>query len=317
MIVVQPSYRIFTLPVVEKGYVTGGQDGATALNNIGSILFATDTVSSVAAVLSVARWDAAGVNSTTAGYTAGGRPTNTDRIVLIDGLTFATETTTLPSAALSVARSGLAGTNSTTRGYFAGGSPAGAINTPVTEIDGVQFSSDTAINPTSTLSIGRYNVAGMNSFAKGFYAGGSDATTYSSVIDILVFSTEAATAAAASLTPARLGAAGVNSSVRGYFGGGYGTVIGHPATFASIDSIHFDTEAFVNTSATLATARYVAAGVNSLIVGYFVGGYDIAVSSVVTEIDGILFSTEASYNPSATISPGRQGSSGFQSGGIL
>ena len=62
---------------------------------------------------------------------------------------------------LKVARERLAGVNSSTRGYFGGG---GGFSIPITtEIDGIQFDTENAIDPAAALSVARSFLAGVQS----------------------------------------------------------------------------------------------------------------------------------------------------------
>jgi hypothetical protein len=58
-----------------------------------------------------------------------------------------------------VARYGAAGVSSSLKGYALGGFATANVN----EIDGIQFSDESAINPAATLSVARYLVCGVHS----------------------------------------------------------------------------------------------------------------------------------------------------------
>jgi hypothetical protein len=49
--------------------------------------------------------------------------------------------------------------NSSTRGYFGGGETSGALS----EIDGIQFDTEAAINPAASLVASRYLLTGVQS----------------------------------------------------------------------------------------------------------------------------------------------------------
>lgn len=78
---------------------------------------------------------------------------------------------------------------------------------------------------------------------------------------------------------------------RGYHGGGNTGI-------NEIDGIDFGTEATVNPTAALATARYGATGMHSANIGYFHAGW--SGPSSLTEIDGIRFSDQTAINPAAS-----------------
>ena len=194
------------------------------------------------------------------------------------------------------------GTLFSTRGYFGGGWIIGSI---IAEIDGIQFSDESAINPTATLSAARWGLAGINSYVRGYFGGGYDPAT--AEIDGIQFSDESAINPAATLSVARWNLSGVNSCIRGYFGGGT-----TGSSSAEIDGIQFSDESAINPAATLSVARYYVSGVNSYVRGYFAGG-----DGPTAEIDGIQFSDESAINPVATLSVARSGVGSIQSGGIL
>ncbi len=186
-------------------------------------------------------------------------------------------------------------------GYFGGGTGRGSV------IDGIQFSSETAINPAATLSTERSMIASANSSTKGYFAGGTDGTA-SNIIDSLKFDNEVVTTPVATLSVARSGVSGVNSTTRGYFTGGWNS-----STFYSneIDGIQFSNETAINPTATLSLARATNAAVNSSTRGYFAGGF--VSPDCKDNIDGIIFATETAINPAATLSVEKLGSSATNS----
>jgi hypothetical protein len=154
-------------------------------------------------------------------------------------------------AEIQVVDSDFAGTPG--KGYFAGG----FASTYSAEIDGIQFSDESAINPAAALATARQQLASANSTAKGYFGGGIISIA-SDEIDGIQFSDESAINPAATLAVARNGLAGVSSTVAGYFGGGT-----TGSNSDEIDGIQFSDEAAVNPSATLATARESLAGTQS------------------------------------------------------
>jgi hypothetical protein len=204
-------------------------------------------------------------------------------------LTFSNEAWSSIGAVLAVARSGLTGVNSTTRGYYGGGDVS-------TEIDGIEFSNETAINPAATLAQSR-NPEGTQSTTRGYFVGGSVPfpTNQTNEIDGIEFSNETAINPAAALTQARSAFASVNSSTRGYFGGG--SRPGPPFVSNEISGLIFSNETATSPAATLVVARLNLTGVNSTTRGYFCGG----TPGTRTEIDGIEFSNETAINPAAAL----------------
>ena len=93
------------------------------------------------------------------------------------------------------------------KGYFGGGFTTAATS----EIDGIEFATQTAVNPTITLSIARSNLAGVNSTIKGYYAGGNVSTVNYTEIDGILFSNETAINPSATLAVTRRRLSGVQS----------------------------------------------------------------------------------------------------------
>jgi hypothetical protein len=191
-------------------------------------------------------------------------------------------------------------------GYFGGGNLTGS-SPYSSEIDGIQFNTEAAINPSAALSVARFSLCGVNSSTRGYFGGGGT-PSFSFEIDGIQFNTEAAINPSAALSVDRSELAGVNSSIKGYFGGGRGTII----YSSEIDGIQFDTEAAINPSAALSVARNSLAGINSNTRGYF-GGGTISGNTTTAEIDGIQFDTEAAINPSAALSVARNSLAGINS----
>jgi hypothetical protein len=293
-----------------KGYFGGGYFGSP-INEIDGINFTTEAAVNPSATLSVARGQLGGVSGTAKGYFGGGFTSSASNE--IEGIDFVTEVAVNPSATLSVARdyitgvsyipaTGGSGGSSGTggKGYFGGGFTSSSSN----EIDGIDFVTEVAINPSATLSINTQGLAGVNSSSKGYFGGGYTSTS-TNKIESFTFSSEIVGSLSATLSAARFYLAGVSGSTKGYFGGG--VISGYSN---EIDGIDFVTEAAVNPSATLSVARSGQAGVASSTKGYFGGGYTGSYSSV---IDGINFTTEAAFATGATLSVSRYNSAGVSS----
>jgi len=188
-----------------------------------------------------------------------------------------------------------------TAGYWGGGYDDTAN---VSTIDGINFTTEAAINPAAVLSVARHSLAGASSSNKGYFAGGV-LSTYSAVMGGIQFSDESAVNPAATLSVARQRHAAVSSPDKGYWGGGT-----DGASSSTIDGINFTTEAAINPTAALSVARNGLAGVSSPDKGYFGGGNDGTGSST---IDGINFTTEAAINPAAALSVARYNLAGVSS----
>lgn len=277
--------------------------------DIFKLLFDTETVSLVAAQLSLGRSSGAGVNSLLRGYFCGGyqsaTPHNVNRI---DGIQFDTEAALLPACTLSVPRYSAYGLNSDVRGYFC----EGYSTTTVNEIDGMIFSTETAINPAATMYTNCHAADGVSSAATGYGGGGygynDPATLSTGIIRGFRFATEASFLPSSSLSLARYAISSFNSDIKGYWAGGTST--GWYSRY--VDSMRFDTEVQASLGAALQVARAKAGGSNSDTKGYQTGG-----CSVVSQADILSFSTETTGLTSASLSYTSGGSAGVQSGGYL
>ena len=252
-----------------RGYGGGGPPGPGQAGNaeIDGLDFATETAINPAAVLSYARSSAKGYNSTTRGFFVGSsnpnnRPsTQRDTRGVIDGMTFATETCAVIAATMVQARITGDTVCSSTRGYYGGGigGPGSVLNLGPTygsQIDGLNFATETAIDPAASLAQARRNIAGgTNSSTRGYFHGGriysgSLANPFVNVsqIDGLNFATETAIDPAAAMVSIRYTAGGFNSSTKGYIGGGN-------TLETQIDGIDFATETTIDPAAALVQGR--------------------------------------------------------------
>ena len=227
------------------------------------------------------------------GYVAGGMLTSTSTTASIQSLTFDTESVSALSATLATARGYLSGANSSTRGYFTSGLSGGGSG--LSEVDGIIFATEAAINPSSVAGA-LWTTTAVNSTTNGYFAGGTNngSTAVSSIVR-LQFNDETTSTIAATMSVARYGAGGVSSSTRGYFLSGFG-----PNFNTEIDGIRFDTEAAINPTATVAISRLAPAAFNSLTRGYIAGGY-WGPGDTLKDIDGIRFDTEAAINPTSSL----------------
>ncbi len=182
----------------------------------------------------------------------------------------------------------------TGRGYFGGGSNG----TSLVDIEGIDFSDSTSINPTAALSIARHILTGVSSNNRGYFCSGS-------IIDGIQFNNETAFNLAVSLTVSRTQLSSVQSATRGYCGGGIGD-----SYSVEIDGIQFSDETIINPTLSLSLARYDFAGVSSSAKGYFSGGRGS--SSLYNRIDGINFADETAI-PLMTLITARRSHAGVQS----
>lgn len=142
-----------------RGYFGGGYATST-INEVDGLRFDTGAAINPSATVG-ALYYVSGLNSSTTGYFGGGEgSTTTPSSNGIISLTFTTETTTVLGVGLTMGRHGAAGVNSATTGYFCGGSynwyegvswSPTWYDTSVSEIDGIQFSTNTITNPAASL----------------------------------------------------------------------------------------------------------------------------------------------------------------------
>jgi hypothetical protein len=160
--------------------------------------------------------DATLVSTTNNSYIAGGYNSAGTVIGTIQSYHYYDELIATIGATLSVSRRYLAGVsspvNSPGKGYFCGG--VNSSSTFQSEIDGINYATDAAVNPSATLSVARESLAGVNSSTRGYLAGGNSSGGVSSEIDGIQFSDETAINPSATLSVARTSLAGVQSGAR-------------------------------------------------------------------------------------------------------
>jgi len=182
------------------------------------------------------------------------------------------------------------------KGYWGGG--WNGFNTK-NVIQGIDFLTETTVNPAATLSFGRNDLTGSSSGVKGYFAGGFTGVFIpTNRIDGMIFGTDAAFNPAATLATARYVSAGVSSYLtgKGYFAGGN---VNFANDTNQIDGIQYSNDAAINPAAVVSPARGWLIGVNSELNGYFAGG---KTNVPISGIDGLRFSDETAINPSATLS---------------
>ena len=142
------------------GYTGPGYtgSGATYTNTINKLLFSNDTISTLAATLTVDGTDVmTAANSGTAGYWAGGATNSGSTLVnSIDKLLFSNDSkSTLAATLTAVIYSGAGAARVGTAAYFAGGT------SPLTNrVDKIAFSGDTKSTLSATLASARQNMGG-------------------------------------------------------------------------------------------------------------------------------------------------------------
>lgn len=236
-----------------RGYFLGGLASGTFSAEIDGLQFSSVTAINPAATLPAVVWEPLSVFSTTKGYSGGGYNSSYVALSSIVGFVFSSETASTLSAVLVLARATGVGLSGSTSGYFCGGSGFSS------EIDGINFSTDTAINPAATIANSNNTLyaGSLSGSAKGYIGGGGG--TGSNSISGFVFATETATTQSAVLATVRRLLSGVASTSKGYFAGGL--LSDSITTSSEIDGIVFSGETAINPASALATARELLSGV--------------------------------------------------------
>lgn len=296
--------------VVQKGYA--GYGTITALR------FDRETVYNLTATFGSGT-ENAGCNSSTKAYYGGGNAGSYNRIY--DLIFSAKETSSLLSATLNVGRVALGAVNSTTKGYWMGGFEPGP-STGSTEIDGIQFSNDTAVNPAAAMSQAVYrNTATLCSSTKGYSCNGVVAgPSNSKLVNYLTFSSETLTNLGSAMTASASVGAGVNSSTVGYVAYGWisttDPLTSNPNSSNRIEKVTFSTDTFALFGSTLSNGRMNLAGFNNNLRGYFTGGQTQFLSGGTTNVDKIVFASEAVSLVSTALWSNNY-TTGTQNGGFL
>lgn len=290
--------------IVQKGYWGGGWDGFVLKNSIQGIDYLTETTVNPAATLSINRLDMGSSSSSAKGYFGGGSFADLNGHTNIDGMVFKTEAAFNPSATLATARWALAGVSSplTGKGYFAGGIIG--FSATSTQIDGIQYSNDAAINPAAALSQPRFELASVNSELNGYFAGGKDGGPLSE-IDGFKFSNETAINPSATLSSPTVALAGCSSPTRGYWAGGATNIFAVGAVFHNkYDGIIFATEVATTPGLVLTRLKMLLTGVSGIRKGYWGGGQNKSGSIYHDDIDSFVYSSEIAENISASLPNG-------------
>ena len=240
-----------------KGYWGGGSNGTfdSVMSEIDGINFGNDSAINPAVALSVSRSSIAGVNSPSNGYFAGGSRALVTFSAAIEKFIFSNESISTLATTMVVARAWATGLNSPSYGYFYGSGTVAA------EIDGINFSNDTSINPASTSSV--IYAGSVNSPTAGYLLGGSTSIVLATIFKF-TFSTETSSTLSATLSTAMFNQGsdnGVTSLSKGYVGGGQTYLTG--GYTAAIQGFIFASETSTTTSALLSLARTQGSGVSS------------------------------------------------------
>jgi len=227
------------------GYATGGVEGtappvSTAYrNHIQKFSFSTEADATDVADLTRAAVCASSQNSTTNGYTSGGKfgpsspsdPTPlTSCTNIIDKFPFSSDSNATDVGDLAASLGHLAGQSSSSNGYTTGGysDPSNVVDYTSNRIQKFPFSSDTNATDVADLTQARIGVTGSSSDASGYSAGGMvvspppTGANYN-IIDKFPFSSDTNATDVGDLTVAREqegGGTGISSTSSGYMAGG-------------------------------------------------------------------------------------------------
>lgn len=244
-------------------YVLGGET-PEGIKHCYVLNFATETTIKLIDILSKVASGAGGANSKDKVYSMGGINVTDAYLNIIQGILFSSRTYSAISAVLAVARRTVASVNSELLALVGGGYNGSRLR----EIDGIQFSDETAINPSAILAeIERTDLSGHNSNLKGFFNGGGSNSGFTSSVDSIVFSTLVSENPSASLVTARTSMASFNSKEKGLNAGGYVT-----SPVSEIDGLDYATETTINPTQNLSYLTAWGTGGNSKEDGYICFG---------------------------------------------
>lgn len=188
------------------------------------------------------------------------------------------------------------------RGYYAGGYNSGASS----EIDGVEYYNDTAVNPTASLSLSRSAPVTSAASSKGYISSGSSSTR----VDKFDFSTEGCSQSSYSLSVSKDSGGAGNSSTKGYVIGG--TISGDVT--AAIEAILYSNDTVSTISSSLQQkVGYQPAYASSNTIAYVSGG---AINTSVTNtnlIQKLMYSSETTGYASSNLSVAKRGLGGGNS----
>jgi hypothetical protein len=246
------------------GYVFGGKNGdGTTINSMEKITYATDTVASIADVLSTVRNNQGGQtlsDGSTYGYTSGGRSAG-PAVATCDRTTYADDTTAAHTDGdLSEIKQECGSISAdTVNGYITGGNPqSGALGWKMA------FSTGTMAANTDCELQGdnRQQHAGLSDQStNGYWCGGNTGGGVADTSERIVFSTDTtSTTTDAGLSNARGLVMGMSSTDgAGYIAGGWWNPDGW-ARLSTTDKLTYSTETFaLATDAEMSSARYYVA----------------------------------------------------------
>jgi hypothetical protein len=298
------------------GFVAGGlaSNGSSRLATISKVTFSNDSISTLGAGLSEARYTlTAHSNSGTAGYICGGYGSNHTSI--INKLTYSADSVSTLSPGLSAVSSESAGfANSGSHGYVVGGINQ-SFNNWGNRIERTSYSDDTTsgINMSSG-SFGRELSGASNNGVAGYAFGGFENPSGSNTIMKFNFSNNTAASIAATISSSvGKSSASANSGTAAYIGGGYN----FSGVRNTIDKLAFSNDTRSILGNTLSTNRARSSGfANSGTASYFASGDANLGSGGTTTVDKVVFSNDTRSSLGTNISY-QANSAGFANSGVL
>ena len=288
-----------------EGYISGGESGpGTATDSIQSFPFVNGTsMTNVKNLIAPVLGMMGGFNSTTHGYTAGGRRVPTGSIPsgitstdAIEKFSFADTNPSSSVGTLSAARFAGTGHSSTSYGYASGGRE-GPPFVYVLTIDKFPYTSEGSASSIGSIVQTSIYHAGHSSSTDGYVSAGSIGGAATDIIQRFPFSSNSPTTDIGELTAVRDRSSGSSSSTHGYTTGGLRT---GQANSSNIEKFTFSSSSTSSSIGDLTWARTLVGGGNSSTTdGYSSGGFNTFSSPAYgTIIDKYPFSSDT---PATTI----------------
>ena len=288
------------------GYFTGGQSNPSLVARLD---FSNDSAGvSLRGPLSLSRYYARGLSSSSHGYVAGGRSAPSTYHTTVDRIDYGNDTATAsPKGPLSIARRiGQGASTNADFGYDVGGYDFDAPGYS-SAVERVDYSNDTATAVAKgPLSSARYGVTATGNQSFGYFAGG-ETPTIVSTIDRIDYSNDTATASPKGpLSVAKRRGDATGNASFGYHAGGDAP---GPTFYSTIERIDYsnDTATAVAKGPLTSPGRYGLGATGNASSGYFAGGTP---SGPLSKIDRIDYSndtatatTTGSNMPAASLTP--------------
>jgi hypothetical protein len=230
------------------GYFGGAYLTSGFSNQIEKLVYATEVVSVLSSTIGTAVAAAAGFESSTAGYIAGG-DTGSD-VSTVTKVLFSNETNSNLGTGLSLSRRYCFGFSSSSNGYAMGGYSAPSVRNT-----GDKFNLSNDSRSTFTIPTVNYGAAPFANASFGYYAGGT-VTGNVNTIRKMNFSDDSFTALTDTLSAAKVSAGAIQSTTAGYVSGGN-------VSQNVVDKILFSTDARTTLSATLPTGVDAPTGISA------------------------------------------------------